>query len=202
MKKTVAAFDFDGTLTYSDTLFPFMRHSLGTLRFIFALLRNSLWLFLYIIKIYPNWKAKRRLFSTCFAGWKKNEFEQAGKSFASLHRSMLRPAAVCALKKHLEGGSRVYIVTASMEAWVKPLLSDFPSLIFLTTCPEVIDGRLTGRFVSPNCYGPEKVNRLLAVEPAREEYSLYAYGDSWGDKELLALADYAYYRSFEKMLSQ
>jgi len=33
------------------------------------------------------------------------------------------------------------------------------------------------------------VNRLLEVEPHREEYFLYAYGNSSGDKELLFFAD-------------
>lgn len=198
MKKTVVAFDFDGTLTRSDTFLPFLKFSLGTLRFSLALLRNSFWLFLYAIKIYPNWKAKKRLFATCFAGWKKEEFEQAGQLFAYCHRSVLRHKAACVLKKHIEDGAHVYIISASMEAWVKPLLKEFPSLIYLTTCPEVTNGYLTGRFSSTNCYGIEKANRLLAIEPLRETYTLYAYGNSKGDKELLRLADYGYYRSFEK----
>ena len=51
------------------------------------------------------------------------------------------------------------------------------------------NGLLTGRFLSKNCYGQEKVNRLLEVEPNRDEYTLHAYGDSRGDKEMLAFAD-------------
>ena len=47
-----------------------------------------------------------------------------------------------------------------------------------------------GTFSTANCYGQEKVNRFLAEFPDRSEYVLYAYGDSAGDKELLALSDY------------
>ena len=50
-------------------------------------------------------------------------------------------------------------------------------------------GKLTGRFLTKNCYGPEKVNRLLEIEPDRRKYFLYAYGDSRGDKEILEFAD-------------
>ena len=50
---------------------------------------------------------------------------------------------------------------------------------------------ITGRFKTPNCYGQQKVERLLELEPARDTYLLYAYGDSLGDRELLALADYS-----------
>jgi hypothetical protein len=33
------------------------------------------------------------------------------------------------------------------------------------------------------------VNRLLLIEPHREDYYLYAYGNSTGDKEILSFAD-------------
>ena len=51
------------------------------------------------------------------------------------------------------------------------------------------DGVLTGSFSTANCYGSEKVRRLMEVEPDRENYYLCAYGDSRGDKELLEFAD-------------
>ena len=56
---------------------------------------------------------------------------------------------------------------------------------------EVIDGRLTGRFLTPNCYGQEKVRRILTLHPDRSAYHLTAYGDSRGDREMLAFADEA-----------
>jgi phosphatidylglycerophosphatase C len=49
-------------------------------------------------------------------------------------------------------------------------------------------GRLTGGLDGPNCRGPEKVRRLKAVfgEDAALEA---AYGDSDGDREMLAMAE-------------
>ena len=61
----------------------------------------------------------------------------------------------------------------------------------LTTQIEVdTNGIISGRFATKNCYGKEKVRRLLEVEPARRSYILYAYGDSRGDKEMIAFSDY------------
>ena len=57
-------------------------------------------------------------------------------------------------------------------------------------------GCLTGRFSTPNCYGPEKVRRIEAVWPHREQYDVSAFGDSRGDKEMLAYADQAYFKPF------
>ena len=85
------------------------------------------------------------------------------------------------------------IISASIDNWVQPF---FPSVKVLGTQVEVKDGCLTGRFLTKNCYGQEKVNRLLAVCPDRETYHLTAYGDSRGDKELLAFADVAHYKPF------
>ena len=62
---------------------------------------------------------------------------------------------------------------------------------------EVINGKLTGRFLTRNCYGKEKVGRLLQLYPDRKSYRLIAYGDSRGDRELLAFADESHYREFK-----
>ena len=83
------------------------------------------------------------------------------------------------------------IVSASIDNWVQPF---FPHVRVLGTQIEVNDGCLTGRFLTKNCYGQEKVNRILTLYPDRNTYHLIAYGDSRGDKELLAFADEAHYQ--------
>lgn len=60
-------------------------------------------------------------------------------------------------------------------------------------CGIAFEGKLTGRFSSPNCYGAQKVDRLLEVYPQGNISYLYAYGDSQGDKELLEFADEGFY---------
>ena len=85
------------------------------------------------------------------------------------------------------------IVSASIDLWVE---SFFPGIHVLGTQVEVEQGRLTGRFLTPNCYGQEKVNRILEEYPDRKSYHLTAYGDSRGDRELLAFADEAHYKPF------
>ena len=61
---------------------------------------------------------------------------------------------------------------------------------------KIENGAIKGRFKTKNCYGKEKVNRFLSIFPEREQYHLYAYGDSKGDKELLTLADEKFYKCF------
>ena len=185
----VFAFDFDGTLTIRDTLIAFIRYACGTSRFLLGFLLHAPLLVLMKLRLYSNGKAKQRLFSWFFRGMPLETFDTLCQSFALSHRHLLRPETVCLLQQALSEGSEVLIVSASIDNWVQPF---FPTVTVLGTQIEVIDGRLTGRFLTPNCYGQEKVRRILALHPDRSAYRLTAYGDSRGDRELLAFADEAH----------
>jgi phosphatidylglycerophosphatase C len=54
---------------------------------------------------------------------------------------------------------------------------------------EAEGGRLTGRMVGANCRGAEKVRRLTTWLDGEPPTRLWAYGNSSGDRELLAAAD-------------
>ena len=187
--KQLFAFDFDGTLTTRDTLIAFIRYACGTSRFLLGFLLHAPLLVLMKLRLYSNGKAKQRLFSWFFRGMPIETFDALCQSFASTHRHLLRPETVRLLQQALSEGSEVLIVSASIDNWVQPF---FPAVTVLGTQIEVIDGRLSGRFLTPNCYGQEKVRRILALHPDRSAYRLTAYGDSRGDRELLAFADEAH----------
>ena len=187
--KQLFAFDFDGTLTTRDTLIAFIRYACGTSRFLLGFLLHAPLLVLMKLRLYSNGKAKQRLFAWFFRGMPLETFDTLCQSFALSHRHLLRPETVCLLQQALSEGSEVLIVSASIDNWVQPF---FPAVTVLGTQIEVIDGRLSGRFLTPNCYGQEKVRRILALHPDRSAYRLTAYGDSRGDRELLAFADEAH----------
>lgn len=182
------AFDFDGTLTTSDTLLAFIRYACGTPRFLLGFLLHAPLLVLMKLRLYSNGKAKQRVFSWFFKGMSIETFDAFCQAFARSHRHLLRPETVRVLEQAVENGSEVVVVSASIDNWVQPF---FPSVTVLGTQIEVIDGCVTGRFLTPNCYGQEKVRRILALYPDRSSYHLIAYGDSRGDRELLAFADEA-----------
>ena len=187
-KAKIFAFDFDGTLTTRDTLLEFIRYACGTPRFLLGFLLHAPLLVLMKLRLYPNGRTKERIFSWFFRGMAIDEFNALCRRFAHTHRYLLRVDIVRQLEQALAEGSEVLIVSASIDNWVQPF---FPSVTVLGTQIEVVDGCLTGRFLTPNCYGQEKVRRILALHPDRSAYHLTAYGDSRGDRELLAFADEA-----------
>lgn len=188
--KQIYAFDFDGTLTTRDTLLVFIRYACGTRAFLLGFLRYAHQLVLMKLGFYPNWKAKQHIFSYFFKGIDLEAFNTLCRQFAADNRQLLRPEGHQLIAQAQAEGADVLIVSASIDNWVQPF---FPEVTVLGTQIEVIDGRLTGRFLTKNCYGQEKVNRILALYPDRSSYHLTAYGDSRGDKELLAFADEAHW---------
>ena len=193
--KKIYAFDFDGTLTTKDTLLEFIRFAKGTLAFGLGFLRYTHLLVLMKLGFYPNWKAKQKVFAHFFKGMSIDDFDALCQEFAASSKHLLRPKGIEAINKAQSEGSEVLIVSASIDNWVQPF---FANVKVLGTQIEVVDGKLTGRFLTKNCYGQEKVNRILALYPNRQDYHLTAYGDSRGDKELLAWADESYFKPFRK----
>ena len=193
--RQIVAFDFDGTLTTKDTLIEFIRYACGTGAFVKGFLRYAHLLVLMRLGLYPNWKAKQNVFSYFFEGMKIEEFDGLCQRFAKDNQHLLRPKGIEAIQQALDKGAEVLIVSASIDNWVQPF---FAEVKVLGTQVEVIDGKLSGRFLTKNCYGQEKVNRILALYPNRSEYHLTAYGDSRGDKELLAFADESHYKPFRE----
>ena len=63
MKKTIAVFDFDGTLTKKDSFIEFIRFTFGTRALLFGLLLYSPLLILMKLRLYDNGKAKQKVFA-------------------------------------------------------------------------------------------------------------------------------------------
>ncbi|MGN0068571.1 MAG: HAD family hydrolase [Prevotella sp.] len=191
----IYAFDFDGTLTTHDTLIAFIRYAKGSAACFGGFLLHAPWLLLMKLRIYPNWKAKQRVFSFFFRGWPVTRFERVCRDFSRDKCMLMRPKARKYLNEVLEqDDTTVVVVSASIDTWVRPFLPE--SVVVLGTQVEQQGGVLTGRFLTANCYGEEKVRRLRAMFPNRREYELIAFGDSRGDQEMLIYADKGYYKPF------
>ncbi len=195
-RRVVAAFDFDGTLIKGDSLFYFFLSQVSKWKLLLNLIPALYYIGLYKLKLMPNFKAKEHLFILFFKGMPLAGFERQCKKFKGLLEKKLKPEATAKLRWHLQSGHDVVIISASVENWVSPLAVQLGVRDIMGTKLETENGRLTGRFLSKNCYGPEKISRLEGLYPQRTEYVLYAYGDSRGDRELLAAADHPFYRSF------
>jgi HAD superfamily hydrolase (TIGR01490 family) len=195
-KPVVAAFDFDGTLTRSETLGPFLLHTLGAARVARDALVLSPTLAGYALGMIRNDIAKERVFIQCLGGMQIEALRQHAERFAATALpGLMSREAMQRFAWHKRQGHRCIVISASLELYVKPwaLKAGFDDVL-ASSLETRENGAITGKLSGENCFGIEKVRRLEALLGPRNGYTLYAYGDSRGDKELLSAADHAYYR--------
>ena len=196
MKKGIAFFDFDGTITTKDTLLEFIKFSKGNLPFYTGFLLRSPYLVAYKLKIISNQAAKQKVLQYFFGNTTIEQFQQYCSSFAkTILPGLIRPAALEEIARHKANGITVVIVSASPENWISEWTRSL-GIELIATRLVASNGKITGLIEGKNCHGEEKVRRI------REQYNLgdyeavYAYGDTSGDKPMLGLAKHAYYKPF------
>jgi HAD superfamily hydrolase (TIGR01490 family) len=195
-KPVVAAFDFDGTLTRRDTMFPFLMHILGMKAFVRHVFALSPTLAGYGLGLIRNDIAKEKVFIRCLEGMNMDQLMRKGELFAAnVLPNLLRPEAMQRLNWHKQLGHRCVVISASLDLYVRPWAINAGFDDVLATHLQTHEaGLVSGKLAGANCFGVEKVRRLQTLLGDRNGYTLYAYGDSRGDRELLSSADYAYYR--------
>jgi phosphatidylglycerophosphatase C len=190
---TVAAFDVDGTLTTRDCVVPFMRRIAGA-RLIVPRLGFRPDRLVPVVIGRDRDKLKALAAAAAFRGRRYDELCAAGTSFADMvHDRWLRSDTLESLQRHREAGDRTVLVSASFEVYVRPLAALLGVDHVLATRLDVCDGIATGALDGPNCRGPEKVTRLHDWLGDRSAVRIVAYGDSAGDREMLADADEAHW---------
>ncbi|MDZ4075962.1 MAG: HAD family hydrolase [Hylemonella sp.] len=194
----VAAFDFDGTLTWRDTLLPFLHRLLGTPTLMWVLFICSPWLVAYALRLTSNHRAKSVLLQAALAGRTQAEVQRCAQTFVREYLPLQwRPWAMRQLVQHQQQGHRCIIVSASTSLYMHLVGQSLGVDAVLCTEMEVADGRYTGHMATANCHGEEKVHRLqawLATEFGAAQPVLHAYGDTAGDRPMLRLASVAWYR--------
>jgi phosphatidylglycerophosphatase C len=199
--RTVAAFDFDGTLTNSGSVYPFLVALRGTwpvLRATARLAPRLLWAAVAGGTVADE--AKEKLFTCLLGGLPVAEVDRLSAAFASDHlRHHLRPDTRARLEWHQGQGHHVVIVSASPECYVGPAGEQLGvDGVVATRLAVGGGGLLTGGYEGKNCRGAEKYARLVGHLRAngllsgngREQPVLWAYGNSRGDLRLLSAADH------------
>lgn len=195
---TIAAFDFDGTLTNQHTFWRYLRFVAGSVRFHKAMAELSPMLARVVAGKLPVMTARAHLLERLLAGLSHERETELAEDYARNHLPLcLRKSAMERLCWHQRAGHRTAIVSNSAESYLKPLGRELGIDVVLGTRFEVVSGFLTGRVLGNDCVGGEKVARLRATFPELTSCRLSAYGDSYGDHELLAIADQPYYRAFQ-----
>jgi HAD superfamily hydrolase (TIGR01490 family) len=193
----LALFDFDGTITTRDSYQELLRYIVGDWRFFTGVAGLSPVLLSYKCGLTPNYIAKRKVTRWFLKGMTAERFELKAQEFVIKKlKPIVKASAIQKLEWHKEKGHRVILVSASFEDYLKYWVKLY-NIEVIGTKLEWRNNQITGNFATPNCYGPEKVKRIKQLLDPNDYEEIFAYGDSRGDREMLALADHPNYRIFK-----
>lgn len=197
-KQVIAAFDFDGTITKKDTFLPFLNFMFGTYQTKARLAFLSPKLLFTLFQKEMRKEAKECLLTHFLQGESLASLEEASLRFTKgPMQQLFRQAALEKIQWHKNQGHRLVLISANFSFLLKTYSKEagFDHLIASQATLDV-EGKITGKLQYANCYGIEKAKALEEWLKDRSQYVLYAYGDSAGDRELLQLADFPFYRKF------
>jgi phosphoserine phosphatase len=185
MQKTVV-FDFDGTLTTTDTTkFLFL---------ILLLFKPSA--VMSVLTFYRSGKSsiqkqKCRATAALIQGCPVKIIDKRIGLFRSICKAILRKSMVRQLQTYLVSNYTVIIATASPSFALKHLFPD--EVIIIGTEYEVINGIYSGRLTGEPCYGNHKA--VLVKEHLSKNHDMSvetAYSDDRSDLPVLMLAENSY----------
>ncbi len=193
--RRIAAFDFDGTISRRDTLLPFLARACGISAFSRAVARTAPTAARARTgrltgDVHHRDASKAALLQDLLRGREATWLHREGRRYAGVLDAKLRPEMVEQIAWHRAAGHELVIVSAGLRTYLEPFAAahGFHHVIAVEL-EEGETGRLTGNMVGPNVRGPEKAARLRSWFGGDHPAMLWAYGNSSGDRELLAMAD-------------
>ncbi len=190
----VALFDLDGTLTWRDTLLPFLvmylrRHPSRVL----GLWRLPLALSNYLAGARDRGVLKSQVIRMVMGGAGRADVDACADAFVgSLQpKHRLRPTALAVLEAHRIAGDHLVLLSASPDLYVPRIGT---ALGFeLTLCTEIQwqGDRLLGTLKTPNRHGAEKSRCLDWLRVHYPNTPVIAYGNSTSDLDHMRHAERA-----------
>jgi phosphatidylglycerophosphatase C len=190
----LALFDFDGTITTSDTFAPFLFYAAEPARIVIGRIVLSPLIVGYKLRLVSTSRVRRSAARFVFRGRREAEVRQAGLEYSrSRLANVVRPHALERIRWHQAQGDEVVVVSASLDVYLADWCRQL-GIELICTELEAQEGVLTGRYRNGDCCGPEKAKRVQERYDLRRFSLVYAYGDTREDDALLGLASKRFYR--------
>jgi len=192
----LAVFDFDDTLVYGDSLWPFLVYVVGMPRAMMALAEA---LFLLFRRYLTNKRdptivdyrtfIKTHLLRRLLTGQKADNLAAAVAKLRGWQK--WNEPVRQTLLDHYNKGHKIVVVSGGLDLYLPVLLADLPQRALICTRMEVKDDVLTGEMSSGNCVRARKAeilaNYILKNGPFSESWG---YGNYPHDIPMLELVDH------------
>ncbi|RMZ58802.1 haloacid dehalogenase-like hydrolase [Chryseobacterium nematophagum] len=188
-------FDFDGTLTYKDTMFMYLKFY-APVKFRVQFIKHVPLFILLKLRLVETEKVKKSFIGSILKGQSQDKIEKKAKQFFEVnYPKIVRDNALDFIENIDRDNTKSLLVTASLDIWTKPFAEAF-QMKLISTRAEFKDGIFTGNFIGRNCNGAEKLSRIKEeINDARYD-KIIAFGDTSGDKQMLKWANEGHYQFF------
>jgi HAD superfamily hydrolase (TIGR01490 family) len=183
----LALFDFDGTVTTRDTFKPFLYYATGRARTTIGTALLGPIVAANRLGLVKATELRRAAAYVCFRGRHEAEIDEIGERYSRELDPLVRPEMLFKIRWHQAQGDEVAVVSASLASYLRCWCSRV-GVERISTELEAKAGILTGRYAGADCTGPEKARRVRARYDLARYTTIYAYGDTPEDAELLDLA--------------
>lgn len=190
-RPALALFDFDGTITDEDMFSLFLNYSATGLRKWLGKIVITPFYMLYKAGILPARRMRPIASVIAFSGRDAEQVKVLGDRFArDVIIRHLRAQAKEKLDWHQRRGDTIVIVSASLNAYLKPWCD---AQGYHLLCSEVVNDskRMSGLYRYGDCSLERKVERVTTKFDLSHYCTVYAYGDTHEDIPMLKLADIA-----------
>ncbi len=193
--KKLYCFDFDGTLTYKDTMFMYLKFYDPT-KFRLQFLKHVPLFVLLKLKLAETEKVKKSFIGSILKGQTQEKIEKKSRQFFEEHYpKIVRENALDFIQNIDRSNIQSLLVTASLDIWAKPFADAF-QMQLVSTKAEFRNGVFTGNFIGKNCNGKEKLVRIKTEIDGQKYDKIIAFGDTSGDKPMLKWANEGHYQFF------
>jgi HAD superfamily hydrolase (TIGR01490 family) len=190
----LALFDFDGTMTNRDTWTPFLRLAARRPRMFAGRVLLAPVVVGYRFGMVSASAGRQIAVRVGLQGEDAAAVRRLGSEYAmTMLPRAIRKMALERIEWHKAQGDHVTLVSAGLDVYLAPWC-EYHGLDYICTTLEQRGRRLTGRYLEGDCCGAEKVRRILQRIDLSRYDVVYAYGDSFEDREMLDLAHRKFYR--------
>ena len=193
----LALFDFDGTLTVNDNYTAFIRFTRSRTRFILTMILLLPVIIGYKAGLISSTRTRVIVSRVAFGGYSQQTLEEFGRRYAEeIIPQHVRKKGFVFAERHRGAGDRIVVVSASLGSYLRHWCAA-QGFECLCTELEAENGVMTGRYAGGDCTGEEKAARVRANIKLDDYDTVFAYGDTSEDKELLELAHRRFFRGTE-----
>jgi HAD superfamily hydrolase (TIGR01490 family) len=196
--KTIAFFDFDGTVIKGDSMLLFTKKCCGKLAITLGLIAIIPKLISLKLGSTKYFGLKEKFFKYTIKGMHRSALENCAGSLTPMLEERVWPSISERLKWHEQNGHEIVIVSASAEIWLKPWVEQ-KGYKLVASRLAFSDEIFTGKLSTPNCKGSEKVKRIQESYDLNQYDEVYAYGDTKSDIPMLDLADHPFWVSMGEL---